>query len=387
MWGQRGVYNPLTIFAHATYLSVHYGSTGATRHSVSCGSNSLFLRIQYSQHNTGACHTAHISRRSHIKYVAFSAASVALLFVVALPHADAQKKHTPVFTSAIENAQNMPLPGSVLFDGGIGGGAVHATDGVALAYEGAFSGGSDVVAPNAGQISLYVVKEGDALSQVADMFGVSVNTIVWANELRNGEDIHPGETLLILPVSGIQHTVKKGDTLASIAEEYHGNAEEIALFNRLEEGELAVGAVLTVPGGEHEMPAVVAPTTKDSSTVASGSSTYFIHPLPGSVKTQGPHGYNGNSLDFGAPIGTPVRAAASGTVIVSKGDGWNGGYGSYVVLDHPNGTQTLYSHLSQNNVSLGQYVTQGATLGLVGSTGRSTGPHLHFEVRGAPNPF
>jgi LysM repeat protein len=293
--------------------------------------------------------------------------------------------------STTEHAQTMTLPGSLLFLGGIGGASPQINDDMALAYNGAFADGSDIVARQSGQISLYVVEEGDTLSQVAQLFGVSVNTIVWANELKNGGDIHPGQTLLILPVSGVQHTVEKGDTLASIADKYHGDAGEIALFNRITEDELVVGSVITVPGGEHEMVQHVAVVPQSSSSTGentrNASAGGFIHPLPGSVKTQGPHGYGGNSLDFGAPVGTPVRAAASGTVIVSKSGGWNGGYGNYVVLDHGDGTQTLYSHLSQNNVWMGQRVGQGETVGLVGNTGRSTGPHLHFEVRGAPNPF
>jgi murein DD-endopeptidase MepM/ murein hydrolase activator NlpD len=114
-------------------------------------------------------------------------------------------------------------------------------------------------------------------------------------------------------------------------------------------------------------------------------SGYFIHPLPGSVRTQGIHGYN--AVDFGAPVGTPILASAGGSVLVSRVGGWNGGYGNYVVIDHPNGTQTLYAHNSKNTVWQGQTVVAGQVIGYVGNTGRSTGPHLHFEIRGAKNPF
>jgi murein DD-endopeptidase MepM/ murein hydrolase activator NlpD len=113
---------------------------------------------------------------------------------------------------------------------------------------------------------------------------------------------------------------------------------------------------------------------------------YFSHPVPGSVLTQGLHGYN--SVDFGAPLGTPVLAAADGVVIVEKGAGkWYGGYGNYIVIEHDNGTQTLYSHNSKNLVNVGDEVKQGQKIALVGSTGRSTGNHLHFEVRGGTNPW
>ena len=111
----------------------------------------------------------------------------------------------------------------------------------------------------------------------------------------------------------------------------------------------------------------------------------FIHPLPGSLRTQGIHGYNG--VDLASGTGTPIRAAAAGQVIVAKSYGWNGGYGNYVVVRHANGTQTLYAHNSSNAVGVGTYVAQGQTVAYVGSSGRSTGSHLHFEVRGASNPF
>jgi murein DD-endopeptidase MepM/ murein hydrolase activator NlpD len=102
-------------------------------------------------------------------------------------------------------------------------------------------------------------------------------------------------------------------------------------------------------------------------------------------KSQGIHGYNG--VDLAAPTGTQVLAAASGQVLISRFGGWNGGYGNYIVIKHSNGTQTLYAHNSANYVSVGQWVSQGDVIGLVGNTGKSTGSHLHFEVRGAKNPF
>ena len=103
------------------------------------------------------------------------------------------------------------------------------------------------------------------------------------------------------------------------------------------------------------------------------------------MRTQGVHGYNG--IDIGAGRGTAIYAAAAGTVIVSRSSGWNGGYGNYVVIAHDNGVQTLYAHLDSVNVGAGQRVNQGSLLGGMGATGKVTGVHLHFEVRGAKNPF
>lgn len=270
-----------------------------------------------------------------------------------------------------------------------GGGDVVVDNSEALVAETSpFSGSSkDQTAPaSPDQISLYLVQEGDTLSQVAQMFNVSVSTVVWANELSSSEDIHPGQTLLILPISGVQHIVEKGDTVGSIAKKYNGDEEEIRVYNGLsEDTTLAVGETITVPGGIIEEEAPATATYTKVATGGQNLSGYFIHPVPGSVKTQGIHGYN--ALDFGAPYGTPIRAAAAGTVIVSRSGGWNGGYGNYVVIDHPNGTQTLYSHNSSNTVWQGQKVVAGQIIGYIGSTGRSTGNHLHFEVRGAKNPF
>ena len=133
---------------------------------------------------------------------------------------------------------------------------------------------------------------------------------------------------------------------------------------------------------------VTAPRSRPSPTIVGGGSFqvgYYSNPVPGGVITQGIHGWNG--VDLAAVRGTPVRAAAGGTVIVARGGGWNGGYGNYAVISHDNGTQTLYSHMRSVIVSSGQPVSSGQVIGYVGATGRATGPHLHFEVRGAQNPF
>jgi murein DD-endopeptidase MepM/ murein hydrolase activator NlpD len=278
-----------------------------------------------------------------------------------------------------------------------GGGGPSVVEGVSLTSEnGPFSSLSieQTTPASPDQISWYIVQEGDTLSQVAELFGVSVNTIVWANELLHSEDIHPGETLLILPISGIQHTIAEGDTLKSIAKEYGGGAdadeleglvEEILEYNGLVDGSaLVVGEEITVPGGMMEVEYAESTTYAYSGT-SGGSSGTFIHPIPGAVRTQGIHGYN--AVDFGAAVGAPIRASDSGTVIVSRVGGWNGGYGNYIVIDHHDGTQTLYAHLSRNVVWQGQSVVSGQKIGEVGNTGRSTGPHLHFEVRGSRNPF
>jgi murein DD-endopeptidase MepM/ murein hydrolase activator NlpD len=110
-----------------------------------------------------------------------------------------------------------------------------------------------------------------------------------------------------------------------------------------------------------------------------------MRPVSGGRESQGLHGYN--AVDLAAPVGTPIYAAAEGTVIVSIMGGWNGGYGNYVVISHPNGTQTLYAHAKETLVIPGQHVEQGQLIAKIGMTGKTTGPHVHFEIRGARNPF
>lgn len=239
--------------------------------------------------------------------------------------------------------------------------------------------------PSSDQISIYVVRSEDTLAGIAKMFGVTVNTIRWNNDI-SGSTISPGQTLTILPITGIRHVVKKGDTVASITKLYSGDLDEVEKYNDLtKNSKLSVDDVVIVPSGEIAKAKVSTVSTKIKfSSTSSVTSGYFIRPTTG-PKTQGIHGHNG--VDIAPSYGAPVVAAAEGKVIISKASGWNGGYGIYVVISHPNGTQTLYSHLSKNTVEADSYVEQGEIIGKVGNSGKVTGVHLHFEVRGAKNPF
>lgn len=273
----------------------------------------------------------------------------------------------------------------------LGGGDLIVDEG-ALVSNGPFGMDDLSDSQSAGEISVYTVREGDSLSQIAEMFGVTTNTILWANNISKATAIQPGDALVILPIVGVRHVIKSGDTIETIAKKYEANAEEILSYNQLASAsELSVGDTLIVPGGNmHEAAPRKNTTTKSASasvaaSTGGGNSAGFTHPLPGAVRTQGIHGYN--AVDLAAPVGTPIRAAAAGEVIISRSSGWNGGYGNYVVVKHANGSQTLYAHTSSNTVGVGDYVTAGETIAYVGSTGRSTGAHLHFEVRGASNPF
>lgn len=232
------------------------------------------------------------------------------------------------------------------------------------------------------QISLYVVHPGDTLPAIAKMFGVSTNTIRWGNDLTSS-NITVGQTLVILPISGIQHVVKKGETVQSIAKLHKGDVDEILQYNNLtKDSKLALGDVVIVPDGEAVSYGVATGATPPAYPVYEG---YYMRPIIGGRKTQGIHGRNG--VDLASFYGANILASADGQVIISRGSGWNGGYGKYIVVKHDNGTQTLYAHLSATLVSVGDNVKQGQVIGKMGNTGRSTGVHVHFEIRGARNPF
>jgi LysM repeat protein len=245
--------------------------------------------------------------------------------------------------------------------------------------------------PTTDTVSVYEVKQGDTIADVAKLFNVSVNTIIWANNLPS-RTITKGDTLIILPITGIKHVVKKGETVTAIAKKYKADAQDIAIYNGTSvDATLAVGDTIIVPDGEIEAIQSPKPKSKTKTSRILNSYTYsapsgfLVRPIVGGRKSQGLHGHNG--IDLAAAPGTPVLAAATGRIIVAKLGGYNGGYGNMIIIAHDKGIQTVYAHLRAVYVSQGQEVTQGQTIGELGNTGRSTGPHLHFEVRGAKNPF
>lgn len=242
------------------------------------------------------------------------------------------------------------------------------------------------------QISVYVIRKGDSIVQIAEMYDVSVSTILWANDMKKGDKLVEGDILVILPVDGVSHTVVKGDTLKNIAKKYGADVSDITSFNDISiDTQLSVGQELIIPGAEVSTPNTPKVKTKNKTssknydnTPTQNISGYFINPVPNYVRrSQGLH--DRRAVDLAAPTGTTVVAAASGTVLVAR-KGYNGGYGNMIIIQHPNGTKTLYGHLSQINTHAGAHVDQAEKIGEVGSTGRSTGPHLHIEVVGAKNP-
>jgi murein DD-endopeptidase MepM/ murein hydrolase activator NlpD len=258
------------------------------------------------------------------------------------------------------------------------------------------SDGTDVPDSSTEQNSVYVVRQDDTLSGIAKLFGVSVDTILWANDMKKGDKLTPGDVLLILPVSGLQITVTKGQNLQSIAKQYNADVNDIIQYNDITlDTQLAVGDTLIIPNGEKSVESNTPIPDKDlGASIAKDKlyyeqhpvqdlAGYFIDPVPGYRLSQGIH--DNNAVDLAIAKGTPIHAAAAGVVILAR-YGYNGGFGNVVIIDHPNGTQTLYAHQSKLATIAGTQVTQGEVIGYVGSTGHSTGPHLHFEVHGAQNP-
>jgi len=271
-------------------------------------------------------------------------------------------------------------------------GVIIAEDGVLLPDVGLVGSGIENI--SSGEMFVYEVKEGDTLSEIAELYDVSINTIRWENNIT-GQNIRIGQKLNILPVTGVKHTVKKGDTLDKIASRYEAEVEDIMVFNDiLKKDVLKEGRILYVPNGIIK-PVVVAqkpssstPTYSSNTKIESG---YYVRPAVGRITSNyGPRkgGFH-YGVDIGNSRGTPVSAAASGKVIkvvsycVEGRASCGGRYGNYIVIEHPNGTKTIYAHLSKVYVSVGQQVSQRENIGTIGNTGRSTGPHLHFEIENA----
>lgn len=231
----------------------------------------------------------------------------------------------------------------------------------------------------------YEIQPGDTISTIAEKFGVSQETVLWQNELTKNAKLKPGQSLEILPVTGISHKVQKGETIYSISRTYSAEPQPIVdfPFNTFVNDEtfaLAVGQLLIIPDGtppqEVPAPSSLARRTPDAGTVtASGD---FVWPASGRI-SQGFAWYH-RGIDIANKDAPDILAADSGEIIAA---GWldNAGYGNRVIIDHGNGYQTLYAHLSQVYVVPGQTVKRGVAIGRMGSTGRSTGTHLHIEIR------
>ena len=265
----------------------------------------------------------------------------------------------------------------------------------ALAYGGSFytQQSEEVRQFRGGEVITHVVEAGETISGIAEKYGLKSETIIWENNLNPKATLKPGQTLRILPVDGVRHKVARGETIYSIGKKYGLEGSEIQKivdypFNEFlddETFELAVGQYLMVPDGiklekkkkkkkTTTYRRYVAAKTPDAGAVSATGS--FVWPASGRI-TQGYKFYH-RAIDIANRSGGPILAADAGTVIAA---GWDSsGYGRKVMIDHGNGYITLYAHLSVIQVSVGQRVNRGNVVGQMGSTGRSTGIHLHFEI-------
>jgi murein DD-endopeptidase MepM/ murein hydrolase activator NlpD len=233
------------------------------------------------------------------------------------------------------------------------------------------------------EIIEYTVQQGDSLSKIAEKFTISLNTLVWANNLSSNSKVKEGQALIILPVSGTLHYVKSGDTVSEVATKYKSTTEKIITFNELTgEKDIFAGDILVVPDG------IMPPSLPKTAEIPLANS-YFILPTNGRI-SQGLHWYN--AIDFANACGSPIYAVAAGTVLKVK-FGYNQGAGNTLTISHPNGVVTQYGHIQSSLVNAGDQVYQGQVIAYIGGqpgtsgAGLSTGCHVHFGVSGARNPF
>lgn len=229
----------------------------------------------------------------------------------------------------------------------------------------------------------YLVEDGDTLSSISSKFSVSIDSIKWANDL-DSDTIKPGTALKVPPVTGVVHEVVSGDNIYSIAKKYSVDAQNIVNFpfNDFQDTDtfqLTPGQVLYVPDGTIKKKSDPLPAPKFVAKIQAGvkGTSNFIWPTSGSITTY-PVWYH-MALDIANNARPAILASDTGTVTFTGCYNW--GYGCHIIINHGNGYETLYGHLSAIDVSPGQVVSQGQRIGVMGSTGRSTGTHLHFEIR------
>jgi murein DD-endopeptidase MepM/ murein hydrolase activator NlpD len=234
------------------------------------------------------------------------------------------------------------------------------------------------------EILTYVVEFGDTVSDIALGFGLAPETVMWSNpSLGDNPDLlRVGQELVILPVDGVYHQVGEEDTIEGIATTYKVEPGGIINYslNELDPDEPTIqqGQWLIVPGGTKPyVPRTVTAYSGPVSEDATKGTGIFGWPASGSI-TQGYWAAH-PGLDIAGWLGAPITASDSGHVVAA---GWDDtGYGYFVVVDHGNGFQTLYAHLQAYYKDAGDDVAKGETIAEMGSTGNSTGPHLHFEIR------
>ncbi|MFH1896604.1 MAG: M23 family metallopeptidase [bacterium] len=241
---------------------------------------------------------------------------------------------------------------------------------------------------------VYTVKPGDTLSLVGEKFNISVNAIRYASGLSASDYLKVGQELAIPPVGGLWHTVAGGDTISSLASKFEVAEQAIIDSNYLfPPYNLSVGQQLVIPDAKVPLP--VSPTSPTIGQYASSTLRQVVSKVTGGTVGSGAFSCPCSKLLLSqyfswyhpaidiqsvGQANLAITAADAGTVVAVYLGGWNYGYGNQVVVDHGNGYQTNYAHLSSVSVGAGDSVSKGQALGVMGNTGRSFGTHLHFEV-------
>jgi hypothetical protein len=314
----------------------------------------------------------------------------------------------PELAEEITPTAQVVLPEMVFIEGGLPGGVSKQAS-------------LHTILPSRGRTAMegYIVQAGDTLFSIAERFGLQPETILWGNRYTLGEDPHtifPGQTLNILPMDGVIHKWSAGEGLNGVASFYQVTPEDIinyeandlsmATIGDFADPNIPEGKMLIIPGGkgvftDWRTPRITRSDPARASYVGAGACTGAYEGISGTLNFRWPanerylsgYDYSPASNHFGIDIagetGDPIYATDSGVVVYA---GWNDwGYGEMVVIDHGFGWQSLYAHLSVINVGCGQEVYAGDVIGLMGSTGNSSGSHLHFELRsdeyGRVNPW
>jgi murein DD-endopeptidase MepM/ murein hydrolase activator NlpD len=231
----------------------------------------------------------------------------------------------------------------------------------------------------------YIVKSGDNISKIAHKFGLNISTILWANDLTSKQTLAVGKKLQIPPTDGVFYTVRQTDTLGEIAKTHNIEIEKIYAYNKIKADKISIGQKIFLPDAKKIFVSQkIIKSTQDSnqsSSIVESIGFRIRRPTRG-VLTQGFHKKH-YAIDIANKLNTPIYSGAGGKVIKSD-DGWNYGYGNYIVIDHGNGVETLYAHLNIRKVFVDDEVKTGQLIGLMGNTGNVWGPtgiHLHFELR------
>lgn len=252
--------------------------------------------------------------------------------------------------------------------------------------------GSATEAEQTKKAQVYTVQEGDTIASIAAQFNISVNTILWANGLSERSVIQASDHLTILPTTGVLHTVRNGDTVLAIAKTYDADPKAIIGYNRLgDDAKLSIGRKLIIPDGavqaQKQAPTIqtsgsrIADETNQPEALSSTGEGLLWPTATRHISQYFRWGHTGVDIDNRSR--PPVYAAEAGTVEFA---GWLGGYGNLIIVNHGAGLSTYYAHLEKFYVAKGEKVGKGEALAKMGSTGRSTGPHLHFEVRRGGHP-